>query len=82
VLPDFKARAAERVREKERELAPCIEAALARKDWMRPLSDDEIPELQALGRQIVEQTPELKGAAASGSGGLSIPLRDPLSGPR
>jgi alkanesulfonate monooxygenase SsuD/methylene tetrahydromethanopterin reductase-like flavin-dependent oxidoreductase (luciferase family) len=80
VLPDFKARAGERLRQKEQELAPYLEQALARKDWMRPLSDDEIPELQALGRQIVEQTPDV--AAAGSSSGLSIPLRDPLSGPR
>src|SRR5215831_7983798 len=51
VLPDFQARAEARVRRKEEELAPAIEQALARKSWMRPLSDEEIPELVALGRQ-------------------------------
>jgi alkanesulfonate monooxygenase SsuD/methylene tetrahydromethanopterin reductase-like flavin-dependent oxidoreductase (luciferase family) len=82
VLPEFKARAGERVRKKEQELAPYLEQALARKDWMRPLADDEIPELHALGRQIVEQAPSAEVAAAGNSSGLSIPLRDPLSGPR
>ena len=40
---------------KERELAPFIERALARKPRMKPLADDEIPELHALGRQVVSQ---------------------------
>jgi alkanesulfonate monooxygenase SsuD/methylene tetrahydromethanopterin reductase-like flavin-dependent oxidoreductase (luciferase family) len=79
VLPEFKARAAAREREKERELAPFIERALARKDWMRPLSDDEIPELRALGLQDSSRTPE-SAATRPDSGGLAIPLRDPLSG--
>jgi alkanesulfonate monooxygenase SsuD/methylene tetrahydromethanopterin reductase-like flavin-dependent oxidoreductase (luciferase family) len=81
VLPDFAARADARERRKRDELAPFVEQALARKPRMRPLADDEIPELVALGRQIVEQTPAAPGAVG-GSGGVSIPLRDPLSGPR
>ena len=81
VLPDFAARAASRVREKEEALAPFVEQALARKRWMRPLSDDEIPELHALGRQIVEQAPGLSNVASS-TGGVSVPLVDPLAGQR
>jgi alkanesulfonate monooxygenase SsuD/methylene tetrahydromethanopterin reductase-like flavin-dependent oxidoreductase (luciferase family) len=81
VLPDFAARADARERRKREELAPFVEQALARKPRMRPLADDEIPELLALGRQIVEQTPAAPGAVG-GSGGVSIPLRDPLSRPR
>ena len=38
---------------KDEELAPFIEAALARKEWMRELADAEIPRFPALGRQIV-----------------------------
>jgi len=43
VLPHFEpAREAHEAR-KAAELAPYLEAALARKNWMRPLEDDEIP---------------------------------------
>ena len=54
VMPEFKEREAERERRKEEELAPYIEKALARKQAMKPLADDEIPVFPALGRSIVE----------------------------
>lgn len=47
VMPEFKAEVAEREERKARELAPFIEAALARKNWMKPLADDEIPVVRA-----------------------------------
>jgi alkanesulfonate monooxygenase SsuD/methylene tetrahydromethanopterin reductase-like flavin-dependent oxidoreductase (luciferase family) len=47
VMPAFKARVAEREARKAEELAPYIEAALARKDWMKPLSDEDIPIVRA-----------------------------------
>lgn len=47
VMPEFKAEVAEREAKKARELAPYIEAALARKNWMKPLADDEIPVVRA-----------------------------------
>ena len=43
VLPHFASQRDQRVQEKNAELAPFIEAALARKQWMAPLSDEEIP---------------------------------------
>ena len=43
VLPHFAPYRDERVAQKERELAPYIEAALERKQWMAPLTDGEIP---------------------------------------
>ncbi|MCC6434779.1 MAG: LLM class flavin-dependent oxidoreductase [Acidimicrobiales bacterium] len=47
VLPDFEpAREAHEARKAE-QLAPFIEAALARKRWMRPLEDHEIPAVGA-----------------------------------
>jgi len=55
VMGEFKEREAERVRRKNEELAPFVEAALKRKEWMKPLADDEIPPVLALGRQIAEQ---------------------------
>ena len=47
VLPEFKAKAPEREARKAKELAPFIEAALARKLWMKPLADHEIPLVRA-----------------------------------
>jgi alkanesulfonate monooxygenase SsuD/methylene tetrahydromethanopterin reductase-like flavin-dependent oxidoreductase (luciferase family) len=43
VLPYFAADRDERLDRKEEELAPYIEQALARKEYMKPLTDDEIP---------------------------------------
>jgi alkanesulfonate monooxygenase SsuD/methylene tetrahydromethanopterin reductase-like flavin-dependent oxidoreductase (luciferase family) len=47
VMPEFAAVAEAREAEKARRLAPAIEAALARKERMRPLADDEIPVVHA-----------------------------------
>tara|TARA_R110000868_G_scaffold405525_1_gene684965 strand:+ start:6845 stop:8092 length:1248 start_codon:yes stop_codon:yes gene_type:complete len=47
VMPEFKAEVAEREARKARELAPYIEAALARKNWMKPLADADIPVVRA-----------------------------------
>lgn len=47
VMPEFKAEVAARDERKARELAPYIEAALARKVRMKPLADDEIPVVRA-----------------------------------
>ena len=46
-MPEFTAGDAERVARKAADLAPYVEAALARKQWMRPLADDEIPVVKA-----------------------------------
>lgn len=54
VMPEFKANEEERERKKMEELAPYLEAAMARKQWMEPLADEDIPTLVALGRQIAE----------------------------
>jgi alkanesulfonate monooxygenase SsuD/methylene tetrahydromethanopterin reductase-like flavin-dependent oxidoreductase (luciferase family) len=43
VMPTFKAEAAEREARKEKELAPYLAAAMARKKWMKPREDHEIP---------------------------------------
>ena len=81
VMPEFKARHDEQERKKNDELAPYIEQALARKKWMKPLEDSEIPVLEALGRQIVQQLPEDQKTAEFGrDGGVSVPLRDPVDG--
>jgi alkanesulfonate monooxygenase SsuD/methylene tetrahydromethanopterin reductase-like flavin-dependent oxidoreductase (luciferase family) len=80
VMPDFAERAqASEARKRER-LAPFVERALARKPWMRPLRDDEIPEIHALGRQVLEQLPPEKRPVAGPAGSsLSVPLTDPAA---
>jgi len=47
VMGEFKAEVAAREATKAAELAPWIEAAMARKNWMKPLADDEIPVVKA-----------------------------------
>ncbi|HWA64169.1 MAG TPA: LLM class flavin-dependent oxidoreductase [Caulobacteraceae bacterium] len=47
VMPGFKADVEAREARKAAELAPYIEAALKRKDWMKPLTDAEIPVVPA-----------------------------------
>ena len=52
VQPRFKSNQLEKQAAKEAELAPYIEAALARKQYMRPLEDDEIPLVRASVKQV------------------------------
>jgi alkanesulfonate monooxygenase SsuD/methylene tetrahydromethanopterin reductase-like flavin-dependent oxidoreductase (luciferase family) len=47
VMPEFKAEVAAREARKAKELAPYIKAALERKNWMKPLVDEEIPVVRA-----------------------------------
>ena len=57
VMGEFKAEVAEREAKKAAELAPFIAAAMARKRWMKPLADDEIPVVKAsVVRAQVNQT--------------------------
>ena len=51
VMPEFAEREAACAERKRRELAPVIEAALARKPRLRPLGEAAIPVVEALGRQ-------------------------------
>ena len=56
ILHEFAAGRAERDAAKAAELAPYIEAALARKQWMQPLADDEIPVVHASKPNYVGRT--------------------------
>jgi len=56
VMPEFKARAAEREARKMAELAPYIEAALARKQYLAMPADANLPTFAALGRRITEES--------------------------
>jgi len=61
VMPDFQAEVAARETRKQQELAPHVAAALARKKWMKPLADHDIPVVKAsVTRALVN-----RGAAAS-----------------
>jgi alkanesulfonate monooxygenase SsuD/methylene tetrahydromethanopterin reductase-like flavin-dependent oxidoreductase (luciferase family) len=78
VMPDFKERIDERERRKMEELGPHLEEAMKRKQVMPTLDDAEIPVMEALGRQVVQQMPQAGTAEVGRSGGLSVPLRDPV----
>src|SRR5204862_4502340 len=47
VMPRFKAQVAAREAKKDAELAPYLEAAMKRKNWMTPLKTEEIPVVPA-----------------------------------
>jgi alkanesulfonate monooxygenase SsuD/methylene tetrahydromethanopterin reductase-like flavin-dependent oxidoreductase (luciferase family) len=83
IMPEFKEREAERQRKKNEELAPFIEKAFARKQKMKELSDDEIPNVIALGRQIAQQTqdPQAQEAARRFLQAAAVPAADPLTKP-
>jgi hypothetical protein len=78
VMPDFKERLDERERRKMERLAPALEAAMSRKQRMQPLGDPDIPVMEALGRQVVQQMPKGATAGTTGASGVSVPLSDPL----
>ena len=54
IMPEFKAREAEREAKKTEELLPYIKAALARKKFMPMPNDKDIPVFPTLGRSIAE----------------------------
>jgi hypothetical protein len=60
VMPEFAEREAEREASKRAELAPYIEAAMARKQRMRPLADDEIPVHEAYGNTVALTDEDIK----------------------
>jgi len=59
-MPEFHEREAERQRRKQEELAPYIEAAMARKQRMRPLADHEIPVQEAYGNTVALTDEDIK----------------------
>jgi len=83
VMPEFRERETIRQQRKAEALAPYVEKAMARKQRMKPLADNEIPTFVALGRQIAAQGKETeqqrlnrqKWAETS-----QVPLQDPLKG--
>src|SRR5689334_6733316 len=72
-MPEFKERAEVRTAEKQRELAPYIEAALARKPRMAPIEDAENPRIEDFGRKAPSPI-----VSSDRGGAISIPTQDPL----
>ena len=54
VMPEFHEREDARAKRKAEELAPYVEAALARKPRMAPLAEADIPTYPAYGRMITD----------------------------
>ena len=55
VMPEFKEREDERVKAKAEALEPFIDAAMKRKVHLKPLADEDIPTITALGRRVAEE---------------------------
>ena len=80
VLPEFKAREAERAKKKAAELAPYVEKAMARKKGMKPLADADIPTFIALGRKVAEEgnaTPQQRANAQAYAAAAKVFAEDP-----
>ena len=81
LLPSFKEREEKRQKAKQAELAPYIEAALARKERMAELSRDQIPAVKAAGKRRVESGEVDPSGSAfvdkTRGGAIPIPHADP-----
>ncbi len=80
VLPEFKAREAERAKKKAAELAPYVEKAMARKKGMKPLADADIPTFVALGRKVAEEgnaTPQQRANQQAYAAAAKVFAEDP-----
>jgi hypothetical protein len=53
-MPEFKEREAQHLARKEAELAPYVEAAFTRKQYLEPLADADIPTYEAFGASIAQ----------------------------
>ena len=77
-MPEFKEHSASKLARKQEELAPYIEKAFARRKRMMELSDDEILNVIALGRQITQPHTEAEQEARRAwSERSAVPLKDP-----
>jgi alkanesulfonate monooxygenase SsuD/methylene tetrahydromethanopterin reductase-like flavin-dependent oxidoreductase (luciferase family) len=74
VMPEFKEREEMRAAQKERDLTPYIEAALARKTRLEPIATTDIPLVEAFGRKA--PSPLVGGDRG---GAIPIPTADPLA---
>ena len=78
VMPAFKDREVKRQAAKAEELAPYIEAALARKQHLAPLAESEIPVLKPLEKTIADATTAPSGGGTHhAAADITVPLADP-----
>ena len=78
VLPEFRARDIAREAKKQAELAPFIEAALARKPRMAPIDPADVAVVESYGRRGGALTTTMVNTFASDRGGaISIPAAEP-----
>ena len=86
LLPAFKEREDKRQKAKQAELAPYIEAALARKERMADLPRDQIPTVKAAGKRRIEsgEVDPTGGAFVDKTrgGAIPIPHADPRANPQ
>ena len=83
IMPGFKAHEAEREALKAAELAPYIEAALARKPRMAPISAADIPVVSPYGRNVIQEDQDgTENVTHHGAADITVPLRDPLADQR
>jgi hypothetical protein len=73
----FKERDQARDEKKRAELAPYIEAALARKKYMAPIADADIPVVEAFGRKGANVGVAQASTFADRGGAISVPRVDP-----
>ncbi len=55
VMPEFKVDEDKRLAQKAADLEPYVEAAFRRKEYVKELTDDEIPEYEAYGYNVAQQ---------------------------
>lgn len=77
VLPEFKAREAEREAKKQAELAPFIAAALARKPRMAEIAPQDVDVVLASGRRQGDVSARAAVTFSDRGGAISIPTADP-----
>jgi hypothetical protein len=80
VMPEFRQREIAREKQKQEALAPYIEKAMARKQAVRPMRDEEIPIFVALGRKVAEEgtgTERQKQNAKLWADAAKVTLSDP-----
>ncbi len=77
LLPEFKARDVAHEERKRRELAPFVEAALARKPRMPALAEADIPVVEAFGRKGTKVGVAQASTFDDRGGAISVPRSDP-----
>ncbi len=80
VMPQFKVSETEREAKKAAELAPYLEAAMARKRRMAPVAEADLPVIPPYGRNVIqEDQDETENVTHHGAADITVPLRDPMA---